>query len=449
MLLEKAFAATARASPQEFENFRRHLDPTWLEEALSKRTGTATVRKRRLPVLQVIWLVLGMALLRNRSIADVVSKLDLALPGPRGPTVAPSALASARQRLGDEPMEWLFHRCAGEWAHGSASLHRWRGLSLYGVDGTTVRVPDSRENRSEFGSQKAGGKRGQSGYPLVRLVALMALRSHLLAAVRFGPYGKGEGTYAKELWSSVPGDSLSIVDRGFLSAGILIPLARDGKNRSWLTRAKSNTRWEVVGQLGPGDELVEMTVSREARRKDPSLPERWTVRAIRYERKGFRPQTLLTSLVDAQQYPATELIAIYHERWELELGFDEIKTEILEREEAIRSKSPRMVRQEIWGVLLMYNLIRLEMEQVANEAKVEPTRISFVMALRLIQDEWLWLANSSPGAIPRHLLDLRKAIKDFILPPRREERVYPRAVKIKMSNYARKRPAPALAGAAI
>ena len=448
MLLESAFAATANASPQEFENFRRHVEPEWLEEALEKRKGSATVRKRRLPVLQVIWLVLGMALLRNRSIADVVSKLDLALPGPRGPTVAPSAVANSRKRLGEEPMEWLFHRCAREWAHESASNHRWHGLSLYGVDGTSLRVPDSIENRTEFGGHGAGAGRGQSGYPLVRLVALMALRSHLLAAVRFGPYKTGEGSYAKELWSAVPDDSLSILDRGFLAAGILIPLARNGKNRGWLTRAKSNTRWEVISQLGPGDDLVEMKVSREARRKDPSLPERWTVRAIRYERKGFRPQTLLTSLIDAQQYPATELIALYHERWELELGFDEVKTEILEREEAIRSRSPMTVRQEIWGVMMMYNLIRLEMEQVANEAKVEPTRISFVMALRLIQDEWLWSANSSPGAIPRHLRDLRKAIKDFILPPRREERLYPRAVKIKMSNYARKRPA-AAAGALI
>jgi len=440
MLLDKALAATAHASPQDFGNFQRHIEPEWLEEAMQKRRGTATVRKRRLPVLQVIWLVLGMALLRNRSIADVVSKLDLALPGPRGPTVAPSAVASARKRLGEEPMERLFHRCAGEWAHDSASHHRWRGLSVYGVDGSTVRVPDSTENRGEFGSQGAGGGRGTSGYPLVRLVALMALRSHLLAAVRFGPYKKGEGSYATELWSSVPDDSLTILDRGFLAAGILIPLARDGKNRGWLTRAKSNTRWEVIRQLGPGDDLVEMTVTRDARRKDNSLPERWSMRAIRYERKGFRPQRLLTSLVDAQQYPANELIALYHERWELELGYDEIKTEILEREETIRSRSPMTVRQELWGILTTYNLIRLEMEQVANEARVEPIRISFVMALRLIQDEWLWSANSSPGAIPRHLRDLRAALKDFILPPRREERVYPRAVKVKMSNYARKRP---------
>ena len=124
-----------------------------------KRKGTATVRKRRLPVLQVIWLVLGMALLRNRSIADVVSKLDLALPGPRGPTVAPSAVANSRKRLGEEPMEWLFHRCAREWAHESASNHRWHGLSLYGVDGTTLRVPDSIENRTEFGGQGAGASR--------------------------------------------------------------------------------------------------------------------------------------------------------------------------------------------------------------------------------------------------------------------------------------------------
>ena len=130
---------------------------------------------------------------------------------------------------------------------------------------------------------------------------------------------------------------------------------------------------------------------------------------------------------------------LYHERWELELGYDEIKTELLDREEAIRSRTPAGVQQELWGTFLAYNLVRLEMERVASEAGVEPTRISFVAALRLICDEWLWCALASPGAIPKHLRNLRASLKTLILPPRRSERRFPRAVKIKMSNYARKR----------
>ena len=114
---------------------------------------------------------------------------------------------------------------------------------------------------------------------------------------------------------------------------------------------------------------------------------------------------------------------------------------MLQRLETIRSRSPETVNQELWGLLLAYNLVRLEMERIADETGVAPTRISFVAALRLIIDEWSWSTiTATPGAIPRHLTDMRDKIRVFVLPPRRPERVFPRAVKIKMSNYARKRP---------
>jgi hypothetical protein len=162
------------------------------------------------------------------------------------------------------------------------------------------------------------------------------------------------------------------------------------------------------------------------------------MRAIGYQRKGFKPELLLTSMVDADAFPADEIVKLYHERWELELGYDEIKTEMLDREESIRSRSPEKVRQEVWGILIAYNLVRLEMERIAAEAAVEPTRISFITAFQHICDEFLWCSIATPGAVPRHLRNLRANVKRFILPPRRE-RVYPRAVKIKMSNYPRKR----------
>jgi hypothetical protein len=337
-------------------------------------------------------------------------------------------------------MKWLFERSAAAWVPASAAAHRWRGLALYGIDGSSLRVPDTEENRAHFGGQ-SGRKGSESGYPMARIVVLMVLRSHLLAGAWFGPYG---GTHelepAKQHQKEIPDDTLTVVDRGFLAAPMLLGIAQGGRNRHWLTRAKSNSKWRVVARLGRGDELVEMVVSSEARRKEPSLPKTWTMRAIHYRRKGFRPQTLLTSLVDAKQYPADELTALYHERWELELGYDELKTELLDREEAIRSKKRDGVEQELWGILLAYNLVRLEMERVAKVAKVEPTRISFVESLRRIRDEGAWLSVTSPGAIPKRLASMRANIKRYVLPPRRAKRVYPRAVKIKMSNYARKRP---------
>lgn len=334
-------------------------------------------------------------------------------------------------------MAWLFGTCARQWAHASAAQHRWRGLALYGVDGTSLRIWDSDENREHFGLPKSS--RDEAAYPQLRLVVLAALRSHLIAAASFGPLSSGEATLASSLWAEHPHNSLCIVDRNFLAAKVLIPLARDGTNRHWLIRAKKNTAWREIERLGKDDFLVEMKVTASAQRADPSLPKTWTARAIRYQRPGFKPEWLLTSLLDSKVYPAREVIALYHERWELEQGYDEIKTEMLDREETIRSRNPERVRQEVWGILLAFNLVRLEMERIAEEAEVEPTRISFIMSLHLICDEWLLSASASPGAIPGHLRKLRQNLQRYILPPRRPSRRYPRAVKIKMSSYPRKR----------
>lgn len=435
----RPFAKMPSADEGAFDRLVASIDPDWIEAAL-EASGTATLRRRRLPAEQVIWLVLGMALYRHRPIDELVSRLDLVLPAAGAASVARSAVAQARARLGDEPMRWLFEKCSTKWGHASAREHSWRGLALYGVDGTVVRVPDSAANREHFGSQKSGGDHGVSGYPLARGVTLMALRSHLLAAARFGPCTQSEVSLAQELWPAIPDDSLVIVDRGFFSAKILMSLVGNARNRHWLIRAKSNSSCRTIRKLGRGDELVEFTTSTNARTSDPSLPKTYLARAINYQRKGFRPQRLFTSLLDPKQYPAREIIALYHERWEIELGYDEVKTEMLERQEAIRSRTPTGVAQELWAIGLAYNLVRLEMERVAREAGVPPTRISFVMALRLIRDEWMWTsATDSPGAVPKHLRRLREDLRRFILPPRRA-RTVPRAVKVKMSNYARKRP---------
>ena len=114
MHLQKVLSEVAAVTPEQFDDFRDHIDPEWVEEAL-QATGTATLRRRRLPAEQVVWLIIAMALFRNRSIAEIVDKLDLALPG-RSSTVAPSAIPQARARLGAKPLEWLFARCAQEWA---------------------------------------------------------------------------------------------------------------------------------------------------------------------------------------------------------------------------------------------------------------------------------------------------------------------------------------------
>jgi len=439
--LNEALAYSSEVVPTDIERFRRHIDPALVEEALVA-TGTATVRRRRLPAEQVLWLVIGMALMRNESMERVVSWLDLALPSSDGTGVAKSALTQARQRLGEDPVAYLFVVTAAMWAAEGAAKHPWRGLSLYGGDGSTMRVPDSPENWRAFGGQRGNGKRSGSAYPTVRLLALMALRSHVLSALVFGDYSTGETTLWKNLWQELPDDSLTIVDRNFLVAEHLTQLVRSGRNRHWLTRAKKTTRVKQIERLGPNDSIVEIQLSKQTRRAYPDLPEIWQVRRISYRRKGFRPSTLLTSLLDPKAYPAAEIVALYHERWEIELGYDEIKTHMLAREETIRSRTPAGVRQEIWGIALAYNLVRVEMQRTAQEAGVEPTRISFVNALALVRHALLLSSTPplAPGRIPDRLAELRRHLKLLVLPPRRSERAYPRAVKIKMSNYNRKPP---------
>jgi hypothetical protein len=410
-----------------------------IEQALAG-TGTATVRQRRLPAQQVVWLVLGLAMFRHLNIVQVVDQLGLALPKGKGAVVA-SAIHKARKRLGPMPLQWLFQATAEAWAHKSAAAHKFHGLSVYGVDGTTLRVPDSPENREHFGGTKT--QRGKSGYPLCRMAALMALRSHLVAAAAFGPYAVGEHSYAQALWDQLPDNSVVALDRGFLAAVVLYRLLASGKNRHYLIRLKKNTKLQVLKRLGPGDELVQMQVSDTARRKHPELPKTLVARRLIYQRKGYQPQALLTSLVDPVEYPAKEVVALYHERWELELGYDEIKTEMLDRQETLRSLSPWTVEQEVWGTLLAYNLVRLEMERVAQLAGVEPVQLSFSGMLMMLMQLWqvMSLSLRAKGAIPKLISSWESQMQRLLLPPRRSHRNYPRAVKIKMSNYPRNRPA--------
>lgn len=434
--------------PAAAKRFGSAINAEWVDEAL-RHTGTMSVRRRRLPARLVVWLVIAMALFRDCAIRTVAMHLGLSNPwgearrGECARTVAASAVSQSRQRLGDEAMQIIFDRSAHAWAEPAADSDRWRGLSLWGMDGSTLNVPDTVANEEAFGLPGTG--RGRSGYPQVRLVALMALRSHVLRGARFAPFrGKetGEQTLAAELQPMIPDESLTIFDRGFLNYGALWRLHHDEggepTTRHFLIRAKMNLKWKTLAVLGPGDELVEVSLSFPSRKKDPGLPKKMKLRVISYQVEGWPERKLLTSLLDAERFPAREVATLYHERWETELGYGEIKTTMLERKEALRSKKPEGVRQELWGVLLAYNLVRLMIFEAAEEAGLPPTRISFKNSLHLIRTFCTinaWMAPS--GTMKTELRMLREMLAVLILPERRPERHYPRHVKIKMSGYKR------------
>ncbi|MBY4722407.1 IS4 family transposase, partial [Burkholderia contaminans] len=200
------------AAPADLSRLGEHLPQEWIEQAIDA-TGTASIRRRRLPAEQVVWLVIALAIYRHWSISEVVDSLDLVLPN-EATFVSKSAIAQARQRLGDAPMAWLFERTAQAWCQQDAARHAFKGLSLWAMDGTTLRTPDSPANREHFGAQGyASGK--VASYPQVRAVTLSSLPTHLVANIAFGRYDTNEMLYAKQLLEQIPDHSLTVFDKGF------------------------------------------------------------------------------------------------------------------------------------------------------------------------------------------------------------------------------------------
>lgn len=423
------------AAPEDLSVFQKELPIDWVEQAL-KQTDKASIRRRKLPAELVVWLIVGIGLYRNRSISEVVAKLDLKLVNKLGETVAPSAIPQARQRLTDTPLQALFDISANHWLEREDKADTWHGLQLYSIDGTQLRCADSPETAEEFGYITNNPPK-HTEYPVIRMCALMSLRSRIIKDVKFGSSGIGEINYAKLLVNSATENSLTILDRCYLSAELMINWERAKPQQNWMTPIKRNTKYRVIEQYAENDFLVEMNVSGHARKQDPSLPEVWQARLVTYKDQKQKNHItgLLSSLHNPQQYPADDILDVYFERWEIENGYGEIKQYQLDESILLRSQTVQGIKQEIWGLLIAYNLIRVEISQIAKEAKVSPLRISFVMAMRYIQDELMWCAIASPGTIPKKLRAMRDNVKQFILPEKRK-RPKSRTVRFSKTQYA-------------
>ena len=429
------FDTLAECPSAGLARFAETLDPEWIEQALNA-TGTASIRRRKMPAEQVVWLVIGMALFADRSLDAIVDHLRLILPGVE--QLTRGAISQARYRLGKEPIRWLFHTVAQHWAVPEPTMG-YRGMALYAIDGTSMRVPDSDENFAHFGKHGSPNGSGDSGYPQLRMATLMELGSRLICDAEFAPSTTSEYELAWPLWDQIPNHSLTILDRGFINYRALAKLLGEGKDRHLLLRLKSTTRCRQMKELPDGTAHCVLQIPTLVRRQYPDLPEELPFRVIAYQNPGGEPSRLLTSLRDETMYPAAELIQLYHDRWEIELGYDEVKIHMLERKESLRSQKVEGVQQEVWGLLLTYNLIRREMLLAARAHEVSPRRMSFRSSLLWIRTFWLTAARIAPGTIPRHLGELRSSLQLLVLPPRRTERRYPRHVKIKMSNFKRNR----------
>ena len=413
--------------------------------AALERTDSLSIRCRKVPAQVVVFLLVAMALCRELSLVSLVRQALAALPAecPGDPgSVVRSTLTDCRKRLPWRAVRELVRMEADKACRSDCTEGReWHGLRVQAIDGTLFTVPDSLENRS-LGVPSTGQRK--AGYPKIRLLGLVDTHTHAVIDARLGGYsgkGQGEMTLARKMIDDFPDYTVTLFDKLFMDHVLFHRIVEGGTNRHFLVRLKKKAKYRVVKGLGNGDCLVELTTDYGARRRHPDLPRRLIVRLIVY-RLGRKkePVAVLTSLLNHHDYPAADIAKLYSKRWEAELVFKDIKVELLSTDKLLRSRLPDLVRQEVWALLLVHNLLRSEMVKVATKANVPPTRVSFKNTMMLMRHHCLAAALAQllhgvslplmmMAELPPQLLDL------LILPERREGRYFPRHVKIQATGY--------------
>ena len=430
MFLSQALDQLQEFTPDDFSKLPDLLEPELIERCLED-TGVTTVRKRRLPMEFMVWAVVGMALFRDMPMRQLVSHLDLMLPGNR-PYVAPSAVVQARQRLGPDVMKRMFELTNALWFDKLPTSH-WNSLSVLAVDGTIWRTPDTPENSAVYG--RTANQRRASDYPQVRMVNQMEVSSHLVTATAFGSVSEvSEVDLAAQLIERTPDHSLTLFDKGFYALGLLDKWHRTGKERHWLIPLKKGAQYTVKTLFSKTDKLVEIHLSPQAKKKWDSAPETIQARLV-HKKVGKKEVDILTSMTDRMRYPQADIVDLYAHRWEIEQAYREMKQYMLKNELTLRSKLPKLVEQELWGMLVAYNLLRYMMAQMAYSLKhIEPNQISFKQASHYLVGQLHVLVNTSPGKIPKVMEQMLEMASAFVLPDRRE-RHYPRAIKKRPQRY--------------
>lgn len=416
----------------DLSTFTHNIPIEWVASALDL-SSQATIRRRRLPADQVLWLVLGMALFRDEPVHEVARRLNICAQGLASDhLLARSGVTEARKRLGADPVEWLFRKTGTQWGAERYDDDAWHDLQVFAVDGALLRTPDTPELRDHFGSGNTPSER-QTPFPMLRLVALMNVRSHVILDAQLSPYRRSEMRLADEFLQQIPDHSVTLFDKGFWGAELLSSLSSAGSNRHWLIPAKKGLVCEEVIRYSQHDRLVRMKVSPQARKRNSALPSHWEVREVSYEIQG-KVKTVMTSL-PVDTYNAKAVAKLYQERWEIELGFRDIKSSMQQNAMTLRSKKVELIYQEVWGLLLAYNVIRREASQAAVAFGRAPSDIRFKPACQYIAVQLIVMAAANPiSATGRRLAELRAGIGGLFLDHRpRPSR--PRTVKISKTRF--------------
>lgn len=392
--------------------------PPGLVDEVIAASGRTEQRNRSLPARVMAYFAIGMGLYSEGSYEDVLGQLTDGLawasgwsdPGSAGPgsdrfrLPSKSAIFQARSRLGAEPVANLFAAVARPIAVDSTPGAWLAGRRLVAVDGTCLDVADSTENAAHFG--RPGVNKGEkAAFPQARVLALAECGTHAIFAARTGTYRESEGRLAERLLAAFAPGMLVLADRGFFSYALWRNAIATGADLLWRIRTdKSGPKPTHVRDLADGSWLAHLRGLTPAaeRRQEPML-----VRVIDYSiddgRNGGRDNPtvyrLFTTLTDPEQVSAAELAAAYSQRWEIESAFDELKTHQRGPRIVLRSKSPDLVLQEIWGHLCCHYAIRSLMNDAARHGGHDPDRVSFTAALRIVRRS-VAQPVVEPGAFP-------------------------------------------------
>jgi hypothetical protein len=352
-----------------------------------EETQRASVRERDLPAHVVVYYVIALALYMRSSYREVLRCLLegvqwLLDPSSKVKVAGKSGISQARSRLGAEPLKKLYDAVAtpiAEKRTKGAWYRQWRIVSL---DGSTLDVADTAENDQAFG--RPGSSRGSSAFPKIRFVALLENGTHVLWGAHMDRYATDELTLAEKVIPSLRPGMLCMADRFFPGYKLWRMAAKTGADLLW--RVRQNARLEVEKRLPDGSYLSRIYASAKNRRKKRNGI---VVRVIEYRLKEVADAEpmyrLITTILDHEKAPAQELAALYHERWEIETTLDELKTHLRGAQIVLRSKTPELVRQEFFGLLMAHFAIRGLMHEAALKVDEDPDRLSFVHSVHVVQ----------------------------------------------------------------
>jgi Insertion element 4 transposase N-terminal/Transposase DDE domain len=426
-------AALAQWPTAERVRALKRLFPRGKVEAILRGTGHAFRRYLRLPAWFMVWFVIALGLFCRDSYRQVFKWLQ---PFRRGGTPGRSTFCEARQRLGVAPLQRLAQQAVDLQATPQTPEAFYHGLRLMALDSFVVDVPDSAANAGVFG--RPGSHRSPAAFPQARVLALCEVGTHVLWRTLTKPCHRSEVTMAASLLRFLQKDMLLLWDRGFLSYDLVQQVLR--QDAQLLARIKNNLVFRALRRLRDGSYLAKLYPSpRHRARNEGGI----RVRIIEYTldepgQPGSGPKhRLLTTLLAARRHPGKQLIVLYHERWEEELALDEVKTHQRERP-VLRSETPAGVVQEIAGLLLAHYVVRVLMSEAAKPHHLPPRRLSFTGTLKVLRCRLPECPKSRQG-LERWYQDLLAEIAEEILPKRRN-RINPRVIKRKMSNWRKKRP---------